>query len=62
MDIMVLFCKGLHVLALSSITIIFLVRLHGKSPDNVKDIDAQLHTHITQSSSITSFKNEITYD
>lgn len=54
MDIMVLFCKGLHVLALSSITIIFLVRLHGKSPESMKEFDTHLSTSITQNNSVSS--------
>ncbi len=56
MDIMVIFCKGLHVLALASITIMFLFRLHGKSPNNVKEFNTQIHRNISSTNMSVSFK------
>ena len=54
MDIMVIFCKGLHVLALASITIMFLFRLHGKSP-HTKEYSSARHEDIKSNNMDISF-------
>ena len=52
-DILVFLCKGLHVLALSSITFLFLYKLHGSAPENVIKSNYQKFTVVKGSSDIT---------
>lgn len=47
MDIMMFLCKGLHILALSFITIIFLYRLHSsKPPEDVDSFSKHAHNNV----------------
>lgn len=59
MEILMFFCKGIHVIALSLITIVFLFRLYSKTPSNDENYTQQLNPSITNSHVLQRNKSQV---